>query len=244
MRFDANLSWLFPELPFEQRFDAAAAAGFAGVEYASPYPYKPAQVRKWLSDAGLRQVLINTPRTCLDPDFRAAVSQGLDYAVALGSSFLHLVGGIRSSESSFVDYVANVALAAELARNTGVRLVLEVQNQRDKPGFVLDSHAQAAAVVEAVGAEHVGLMFDVYHAQIVEDDLVAALREFLPMTFHVQIADPPDRHEPGTGEVPWHSVFDVLRADYQGWIGCEYRPVADTVAGLRWVKELAACESL
>nr|WP_042186534.1 TIM barrel protein [Kibdelosporangium sp. MJ126-NF4]CEL17333.1 Hydroxypyruvate isomerase [Kibdelosporangium sp. MJ126-NF4]CTQ91439.1 Hydroxypyruvate isomerase (EC 5.3.1.22) [Kibdelosporangium sp. MJ126-NF4] len=241
MRFDANLSWLFTELPFAQRFDAAAAAGFTGVEYGVPYPHTPAQLRTWLADAGLTQVLINTPSTCLDKDFRAGVDQGLEYAAELGSLFLHLVGGIApdgvSRDRAFAQYVANVGWAVERARGSGVRLLLEVQSY---PGFVVDSHRQAADVVDAIGADHLGLLVDIFHARIMEDNLVATLTELLGSTFHLQIADPPGRGEPGTGEIEWQGVFDALtRGGYDGWIGCEYKPVADTVTGLRWIQELA-----
>ncbi|ONI70898.1 hydroxypyruvate isomerase [Actinosynnema sp. ALI-1.44] len=235
MRLDANLGWLFTELPFEQRFDAAAAAGFTGVEYADPYPHTPAWLTKRLADAGLAQVLINTPFTCMDANFRGGVDQGLEYAVELGSSFLHLVGGAIpngvSRDRAFARYVANVAWAAERAHGCDVSLLLEVQS---KPGFILESQEQAAAVAEEIG---VGLLFDVYHAQVMETDVIGSLTSFLPVIRHVQIGDPPGRGEPGTGDVPWPGVFSAL-AGYDGWIGCEYQPVTDTSTGLRWIKEL------
>ncbi|WP_163506626.1 hydroxypyruvate isomerase family protein [Fodinicola acaciae] len=258
LRFDANLKWLFTELPFEQRFDAAAAAGFTGVEYPAPYAYPAAELRRRLADAGLRQVLINTPSgpagsperagfACLPgrvADFRAGIERGLEYAVALESQFLHVMGGARpagvSHDRAYAQYVVNIAWAAERARDTGVRLLLEAQNKRDVPGMVLDNQAQAAAVVDAIGSAAVGLLFDIYHVQIDEGDLVHRLREFLPRIFHVQIADPPDRSEPGSGEIAWPTVFGALRdGDYGGWIGCEYRPAKDTLSGLGWIAELA-----
>ncbi|WP_410657666.1 hydroxypyruvate isomerase family protein [Amycolatopsis sp. lyj-112] len=256
LRLDANLKWLFTELPFEERFDAAAAAGFTAVEYASPYPFPAATLARRLADAGLAQILINSPTgepgsperlgyACLPgraAEFRAGVELGLDYAVALGSSFLHLPAGIRpegiSRDRAFAQYVVNIAWAAERARGTGIRLLLEAQNEQDAPGFILDGQAHAAAVSDALGEEHVGLLFDVYHASIDEKDVVAALREFLPKTAHIQIADAPGRAEPGTGDVPWPEVFATLEAEgYDGWIGCEYRPATETAAGLTWVKE-------
>jgi hydroxypyruvate isomerase len=240
LRFDANLTWLFTELPFEQRFDEAAAAGFTAVEYAAPYPYSPAVLTRLLADAGLTQILINTPA---DEHFRAGVERGLEYAVAIGSSFLHVVAGIKpgdvSLDRALADYVANVAWAAEQARGTGVRLLVEAQNKRDKPGFLLENQARAAAVVDAVDEDHVGLLLDVYHSAITEEDLMWTLREYLPRAFHVQIADPPGRIEPGNSEVPWRAVFDTLRSGYDGWIGCEYRPAGETVEGLTWITELA-----
>lgn len=254
LRFDANLSWLFTELPFEERFDAAAAAGFAAVEYASPYPYPATVLKRRLTDAGLTQILINSPVSkterlgyaCLPghtAEFRASLELALEYAVALDCSFVHVLGGIQpdhvSHDRAFAHYVSNIAWVAERARGTGVRLVVEAQNNRDSPGYVVGDQARAAAVVEAIGMDHVGMLFDVYHAQITEADPIAAMREHLPRTFHVQIADPPARTEPGTGDVPWPAVFDTLQSPgYGGWIGCEYRPVTETVAGLRWINRL------
>lgn len=255
-RFDANLKWLFTELPFEERFDAAAAAGFEGVEYASPYDHEPSVLSKLLTDAGLTQVLINTPMgppgsatrsglACL-PDavaeFRDGVERGLEYATALNAGFLHVVGGLRpegvSRDRAFARYVANIGWAAERARSAGVRLLLEAQNKRDAPRFILDTQEQAAAVAEAVGAETVGVLFDFYHAQIDEGDLITTLERVRPWVSHLQIADPPSRHEPGTGEIGWPAIFAHLAATgYDGWIGCEYAPATTTVAGLGWMKE-------
>ncbi|MFC8075614.1 hydroxypyruvate isomerase family protein [Streptomyces sp. NPDC057307] len=259
LRFDANLKWLFTEVPFEERFDAAAAAGFTGVEYADPYPYPAALLRRRLTDAGLHQVLINTPvgepgsprragSACLPGDtdrFRADLERGLDHAVGLGSDFLHVLGGVRppgvSHDLAFATLVTNLAWAVERARGTGVCLVIEAQNGRDAPGFLLDTQARAAAVVEALGGDGIGLLLDVYHVQVQEGDLVRTLREQLPRVRHIQIADPPDRTEPGSGEVSWPRVFGtLLDAAYEGWIGCEYRPADGTVNGLSWLTELTA----
>ncbi|GAA2613299.1 TIM barrel protein [Actinomadura fulvescens] len=250
LRFDANLKWLFTELPFEARFDAAAAAGFRGVEYSSPYEYPAAELARRLNDAGLEQVLINTPAgapACLPgrvAEFRAGFSLALEYAVGLGSDFIHVMGGRRpagvSRDRAFAHFVTNLAWAAEQARGTGVRLLIEAQNKRDSPGFVLDGQEHAAAVVEALDTDHVGIMFDVYHAQIDEGDLITKVTALRPRTFHYQVADPPSRHEPGTGEIGWRNLFAAIRAGgYDGWIGCEYRPAGETVAGLGWIEELA-----
>ncbi|MCO1574703.1 TIM barrel protein [Crossiella sp. SN42] len=248
-RLAANLKWLFTELPFEQRFAAAAAAGFTAVEYPDPYPHPAATLRRRLSDAGLTQVLINSPMggpgevgtACLPErraEFRAGLALGLGYAVELGASFLHVPAGKRpahlSRDRAFACYVANIAWAAQQSRDSGVRIVLEAQNKRDAPGFLLDDQAHAAAAVEAVGGDHVGLLFDVYHAQQDEPDLLAALAKFLPLTSHVQIADVPGRGEPGTGDLPWPAVFEALRA-HEGWIGCEYRPHSPD--GLGWTRQ-------
>ncbi|MFC5947497.1 hydroxypyruvate isomerase family protein [Pseudonocardia lutea] len=258
LRFDANLRWLFTELPFPKRFAAAARAGFAGVEYPSPYEYDARRLRTLLDDAGLEQVLINTPmgpagsstrsgNACfpdLVEEYRDGVRRGLEYATALGARFLHVVAGIVpegvSPDRAFARYVANIAWAAEQARGTGVRLLLETQNKRDAPGFVLTSQDRAAAVVEAVGDDAVGLLLDFYHLQIDEGDLVRTFEKHRDVTLHLQIADVPGRTEPGTGEIAYGTLFRVIESSgYDGWIGCEYRPATETVAGLTWMKELA-----
>ncbi|MDQ1576054.1 MAG: hydroxypyruvate isomerase [Microbacteriaceae bacterium] len=258
LKFDANLKWLFTEVDFLERFDAAAAAGFTGVEYAAPYPYKASELKKRLADAGLKQVLINSPTgqpgtperqgiACM-PDkvaqFRDDFTLALEYAVELESDFIHVMAGIRqegvSRDRAFARFVSNIIWASETAKDTNVRIVLEAQNKRDAPGFILDTQAHAAAVAEAVDRDNVGIMFDVYHAQIDEGDLVPKLQAMLPDVFHVQVADPPRRHEPGTGEVNFRTIFDTIRASgYAGWIGCEYEPIGDTAEGLTWIEELA-----
>ncbi|MFD9903191.1 hydroxypyruvate isomerase family protein [Streptomyces sp. NPDC059063] len=258
-RLAANLKWLFTELPFERRFDAAADAGFAGVEYAAPYPYPAARLRTLLRDAGLCQVLINSPAgeagsaeragLACHPgraaDFRAGIDRGLEYATELGAGLLHVLAGVVppdvGADRAFATYVTNLAWAADRAHGTGVRLVVEAQNERDAPGYFLRTQARAAAVAEAVGHDRLGLLLDVYHAQVTEADLVRTLRAQLPYALHVQIADPPDRTEPGTGEIPWPRVFAALgEAGYEGWVGCEYGPARGTVPGLGWVTEVTA----
>jgi len=259
LRFDANLKWLFTEHPFEERFDAAARAGFRAVEYPAPYAYAPARLVELLTQSGLEQVLINTPMgpagsptrqgmACVpgaEREFREGVLEGLRYATDLGAPFLHVVGGIVpdgvSRDRAFALYVANIAWAAEQARGTGVRLLLEPQNKRDVPGFVLETQAQAAAVVDAVGRDAAGLMMDVYHAQIDEGDLIRTYLAHREQIAHIQIADPPGRHEPGTGEIAFDRLFATIAdSGYSGWIGCEYEPLTDTVSGLDWMKELSA----
>lgn len=253
LRLDANLKWLFTELPFEERFDAAASAGFTGVEYSSPYEYAPADLARRLKDAGLQQVLINTPSGASDspgrsgyaclpdavPEFRDGITRALEYATALGAGLVHVMGGIPPKDvrwdHAYATLVTNLLWASEHAKQAGVVLVLEAQNQRDVPGFVFDSIEQAGSVVRALDSEHVRLMFDVYHCQVTQGDVVTRLREQFPLVSHVQIADPPTRTEPGTGELNWHSVFGELRSlGYAGWIGCEYRPRAETLTGLAW----------
>ncbi|MCU1579011.1 MAG: Hydroxypyruvate isomerase [Rhodoglobus sp.] len=259
LRLDANLKWLFTELPFEERFDAAAQAGFTAVEFASPYGYDKAELRRRLDLAGLEQILINTPAgptgsltrsgsACL-PDavaeFRAGLLAALEYADALDASFVHVMGGIVPAgvrwDHAFATYVGNVAWAVEQATSTGVTLVLEAINRRDVPGFILGSIEQAASVVEAISSSNLALLFDVYHCQVSHGEVITRMEQVFPLIGHVQVADAPHRTEPGTGEIEWGAVFDTLRSlRYEGWVGCEYSPVASTIDGLGWREKLLA----
>lgn len=259
LRFDANLKWLFTELDFTERFDAAAAAGFTGVEYASPYEHSVSTLKNLLDRAGLEQVLINTPMgapqtpfghglACIPGNsakFRDGVLLGLEYATALDAPFLHVVGGIIphgvSRDLAFATYLTNIAWAVEQAQRTQVKVLIEAQNQRDAPGFILESQAQAAAVVEAVGPAHAGVLLDFYHAQITQGDLISTFHSVKDMVLHLQVADPPSRNEPGTGEIGWKNLFTaVSESGYDGWIGCEYRPAHGTLDGLGWIEEMTS----
>jgi hydroxypyruvate isomerase len=252
-RFDANLGWLFTELPFEERFDAASHAGFVGVEYSSPYAYSPQLLRERLSQAGLVQVQINSPaggdaatrygEACL-PDrvrsFRDGLLRALEYADELDCGLVHLMGGVRPSalddQVALGTYVDNVAWAADQAAGSRVVLLLEALNQEDHPGFVLESPEQAARLVRELGSEHLGLQFDVYHCQMDGGDVARRVEELMPHISHLQIADCPGRGEPGTGALDWAAIFDrISGAGYEGWFGCEYRPIADTQTGLSWM---------
>ena len=238
----ANLKWLFTDLPFDQRFEAAAQAGFQAVEIPVPYSTSPTELRTLLADNGLEAALLNTPQgeagsatagglACL-PDhvaeFQAGVEQGLEYATELGCGLLHVVGGRRPAglgrDEAFAQYVRNITWAAERAQGTPVRLVLEMQNPRSAPGFVLESQAMAAAVARALG-DPVGLLFDVFHTQVAEGDVVRTFDGVAPLVAHVQIGDGPDRSEPGTGELAWPFLIEHIRASgYTGWFGCEFKP--------------------
>lgn len=260
-RFDANLKWLFTDLPFERRFDAAARAGFAGVEYPDPYPYERRLLTGLLEDSGLEQVLINTPAgatgtatqygaACVPGaarEFRDSVLRGLDYASALGCSLLHVRAGARPSgvdrDHAFANLVHNIGWAVEQARGTGVHLVLEVQNTKDVPCFALESQAQAGAVVELFEPGSVGLLFDTYHVELTEGSVVDTLRDVMPHVLHIQVGDPPRRIEPSvtSDAIDWRAFFDVLVGDgYTGWIGCEYRPRSSTASDLTWTRGLTA----
>jgi hydroxypyruvate isomerase len=172
------------------------------------------------------------------------VSQALEYAAALECPLVHCMAGIPGPDVSPVTaaslFAANLAWAAERAYAAGVKLVIEPINHRDMPGYFLNTQAQGAAVVEAIGPDRVGLQFDVYHVQVTEGDITKRMEQFMPVIAHMQIADVPARNEPGTGEIGWEYVFRRMDAlGYGGWVGCEYRPAGETDAGLGWLKRLA-----
>jgi hydroxypyruvate isomerase len=258
LRFCANVGFLFTELPYEQRFDAAARAGFTAVENADPYVLSAARGRELLDGAGLRQVLVNSPVGravtpeaggwgCLPNEverFRASVCQALEYATVLGAPLVHLRAGIRPREvlrdAALARLVANVGWAAEQAATAGVRLTLEALNPRDVPGYAIDSQELAGAIASAVGPEHVGVQFDVYHCQVAQGDVATRLTALWDLIAHIQVADAPNRTEPGTGETGWEYLFALLlERGYAGWVGCEYRPAAGTVDGLGWLDRFA-----
>ncbi len=251
-RLAANLSMMFNEVPMLDRYAAAAKAGFKAVEFLFPYEFPAAELKKRLDDNGLKQVLFNMPPgdwaagergTASLPgrqaEFREGVKKALEYAHALECPLMHCMAGIPPAGTEFGTaaalFASNVAWASELASAQGVRLCLEPINHRDMPGFHLNTMAQAAAVIAAIGAEKVGLQFDIYHCQTTEGDITKRMELYMPIIAHMQLADVPLRHEPGTGEIGWDFVFRRIdELGYQGWIGCEYRPAGDTVAGLAW----------
>lgn len=252
MRLCANLSMMFNEVGFLDRFEAAARAGFNGVEFLFPYEHKPAELRARLDANGLEQVLFNAPPgnwaagerglaslPGRQAEFRDGIAQALDYAAALGNKLVHVMAGIPGPDVPFATaaarYAANLAWAAEHAQAAGVRLLIEPINHRDMPGFHLNTMAQAAAVIDAIGRDRLGLQFDVYHCQITEGDVTKRMETFLPIISHMQLADVPARHEPGTGEIGWEYIFKHIEAlGYRGWMGCEYRPARETIEGLAW----------
>ena len=253
-RLGANIGFLFVEMPFLDRFEAAARAGFTGVEYASPYDHPAPELRARLKAAGLTQVLINSPAgnraagergmACLpgrETAFRDGLAQALDYAVALDCKLVHVMAGVPPEDVAWDTaaalYAANLAWAAEKALAAGVRLVIEPLNPRDAPGYLLRTQEQGAAIVAAIGRDRLGLQFDVYHCQTAQGDVTRRLEALLPVIDHMQLADVPGRHEPGTGEIGWEYVFRRIdELGYAGWIGCEYAPLGDTAEGLAWRK--------
>jgi len=252
LRLCANLGFLFPEVPFLDRFAAAARAGFTGVEYASPYEHPVAELKTRLADNGLTQVLINTwpgnraagerGFACVpgkEGAFRDSIGQALDYATALRCKQVHVISGVPpegvARDTAAAVYANNLAWAGERALAAGVKLTVEPLNPRDAPGYFLSTQEQGAAIVAAIGHDRIGLQFDTYHCQIAQGDLATRLAALMPVIDHIQIGDVPDRHEPGTGEIGWEYLFRRIdELGYAGWIGCEYHPAGDTAAGLAW----------
>ena len=251
-RFAANLSMMFNEHPFLDRFAAAAKAGFSAVEFLFPYDVPAAEIRTRLDDNGLQQILFNMPpgdwsagergTACLPgrtADFRDSVKLALEYAAVLGAKRLHCMAGLAPAATSPTTlaslYAVNLAWACEQAKAAGVLVVIEPINHRDMPGYVLNTTSQAASFVEAIGRDRLAVLFDIYHCQVTEGDLTTRLAKLMPVIGHIQVADVPGRNEPGTGEVNWDYVFSRIDAlGYDGWVGCEYRPAAETTAGLSW----------
>ena len=251
-KFAANLSMMFNEVEFLDRFAAAAEAGFTGVEYLFPYAWDKAELAERLSDSGLTQVLFNMPPGDWDAgergiailperrdEFRAGVETAIDYAKALGCAQLHCMAGLAPEG---VDpavlrktYVENLRFAADRTGGAGIRLLIEAINTRDIPGFYLNTSDQALEIIEEVGSDNLAFQYDIYHMQIMEGDLAPTLEAKLDKIAHLQLADTPGRHEPGTGEINYPFLFAHLdRIGYSGWIGCEYKPATTTAEGLGW----------
>jgi len=254
LSFSANLSMLFTEVEFLERFALASNAGFQAVECQFPYPYRIDAFAQELQRHGLVQVLINLPAgdwssgdrgiACL-PDraaeFRDSVGRGIEYATALGCTRVNCLAGIAPPAADparlHETLVENLRLAAREMKRHGITLVIEPLNSRDVPGFFVRTSGQAVEIIQEVGADNLFLQFDVYHAHIMEDDAVASIERHMGHIAHVQIADDPGRHEPGTGSIDFDSVFEALRtANYRGWVGCEYIPSTTTEKSLDWLR--------
>lgn len=253
-KFAANLTMLFNEVPFLDRFEAAARAGFSGVEYLFPYDFPATDLAARLRQHGLTQVLHNLPAgnwaagergVACHPDrvveFADGVSRAIDYAHALGCPQLNCLAGIVptgvSQATAHATFVRNVKMAAAQLGEAGIRLVIEPINTRDIPGFFLVHTKQALAIIEEAGA-NVAVQYDVYHMQIMEGDLAKTIERHLPQIAHMQIADPPARNEPGSGEINYRFLLNWIdRLGYTGWIGLEYRPAGRTEDGLRWIAD-------
>ncbi|WP_404472011.1 hydroxypyruvate isomerase [Vreelandella venusta] len=252
-KFAANLSMLFTEVDFLDRFKAAADAGFKGVEYLFPYDYPAADIKQRLDANGLSQVLFNLPAgdwgagergIACHPnrveEFRAGVDKAIEYAQVLGNKQVNCLVGIKpegvSDDEAHKTVVENLRFAAEKLKAAGILLIAEPINTRDIPGFFLNRTEQALALFDEVGSDNLKLQYDIYHMQIMEGDLAPTIEKHLARIAHVQLADNPGRHEPGTGEINYPFLFAHLeRLGYDGWIGCEYKPKAGTTQGLGWL---------
>ena len=256
-QFAANLTMLFNEHPFLDRFEAAAKAGFKAVEFLLPYAYPVAEIQQRLKAHGLKLVLHNLPAGDWDAgdrgmachpgrvdEFRAGVARGIEYGTALGVPHLNCLAG-KVPEG--VDHatirrtlVANLRHAAAEFKKAGLNLLIEPINRFDIPGFYLNTTAHALSILNEVGADNAYVQYDIYHAQRMEGELANTLQQQLARIGHVQLADNPGRNEPGTGEINYPFLFRHLdRIGYQGWVGCEYKPATTTEAGLGWMQRLA-----
>ena len=256
-KFAANLTMLFTELPFLDRFEAAARAGFKAVEFLFPYAYDPHELRRRLDANGLQLVLHNLPSGDWDagergiachPDrteeFRAGVARGIEYARVLGVKQLNCLAGKAPAGVSEAllrqTLVDNLRHASAQLRPAGLQLLVEPINTFDIPGFYVNRTQQAIEILDEVGADNAFVQYDIYHAQRMEGELAATMQQHLGRIGHMQLADNPGRHEPGTGEINYAFLFAHLdRIGYDGWIGCEYKPATTTEAGLGWIQPLA-----
>ena len=253
-KFSANLSFLYPDKPFLERFAAAAGDGFPAVEYLGPYEHPAGEIAALLQTHGLQQALFNLPAGdwgggergigCL-PDriaeFQAGVDTALRYAEALGCRKLNCLAGVApqgvAPERLEATLVANLGYAAPRLADAGIRLLLEPINRRDIPGFFVSRSDHAERILDAVGSDNLFIQYDFYHMQVMQGDLVPTFERLRERIGHVQIADTPGRHEPGTGEINYGFVLSELdRLGYDGFVGCEYKPLTDTSSGLGWMQ--------
>jgi len=256
-RFAANLSMLYTEHAFLDRFAAAAADGFQAVEYLFPYDYPAAEIAARLKDHGLQQVLFNAPAgdwaagerglACISErteEFRSGIAKALEYAAALDCPRIHVMAGIPPMRGPAYDmqiypsYVSNLRWAAKAAARFNVTVLIEPINMRNMPGFFLNRQQMAHDVVQELGCSNLKVQFDLYHCQVTEGDLASKIREYLPTgrVGHIQIAGVPERHEPDVGELNYAYLFSVIdevaaQCNWQGWVGCEYLPARGAVAG-------------
>jgi hydroxypyruvate isomerase len=256
-KFAANLSMLFTEVPFLDRFERAAKAGFQAVEFLFPYAHPAADIKARLDAHGLKLVLHNLPAgdwdagergiACL-PDrideFRDGVTQAIEYAHALRVGQLNCLAGkipFGASDATLRrTFVLNLRHAAAELKKAGLKLLIEPINTYDIPGFYLNRTDQALSILDEVGADNAFLQYDLYHAQRMEGELAATAEKHLSRIAHIQLADNPGRHEPGSGEINYEFLLAHLdRIGYRGWIGCEYKPATTTEAGLGWRQRLA-----
>ncbi len=254
-RFAANLTMMFNELPFLDRFAAARAAGFDAVEYLFPYDFAEAEIADRLAENGLTQALFNLPPgdwsagdrglaalSARAPEFRASVATALRYAAATGVARVHVMSGLadRNDATARKTYADSLAYLCDAAGAANLDVLIEPINRRDMPGYFLNDFGFAANLIGDLGICNLKLQFDIYHRQILHGDVLTSLQQMMPIIGHVQIASVPLRNEPGTGELDDFKVLRELdRLGFTGFVGCEYRPAAGTVAGLAWMQALA-----
>lgn len=254
-KFAANLTMMFNEVPFLQRFDAAAQAGFKAVEFLFPYEHTPEEVAAQLKENKLENVLFNMPPgdwaagergiaslPGREEEFKAGVAKAITYAKALGTPRLHVMAGLLPEGADAAQhratYIENLTYAAAETTKHGIMLLIEPINSRDMPRYFLNNQADAHAIREEVGASNLKVQMDFYHVQIMEGDIAMKVRKWLPHIGHIQIAGVPERHEPDTGEINYDYLYRLLdQLGYDGWLGCEYRPAKGTVEGLGWMKK-------
>jgi hydroxypyruvate isomerase len=254
-RFSANISMLFKEVEFPERFDAAAQAGFKAVEIQFPYGWSKRQLGEIARHAGVEVVLINIPAgdpekgdrgiACLPSriaEFREGLAKAIEYAKALGCRQMNCLAGVSPPNVDDATlrgtYVANLRYAAGELALYGMTLLIEPINTQTVPGFYLNKSAQALALMDEVGAANLKLQYDLFHMHVMGDDLPGTLTANLARIGHMQVADAPGRHEPGTGEIDFPPLFDLIdRLGYKGWIGAEYSPAGKTEDGLAWVRK-------
>jgi hydroxypyruvate isomerase len=251
-RFAANISTMFTDRPFAERIDAAADVGFKAVECQFPYEVAADELEARLDRAGLDLVLLNTPPGDFaagerglaglpgrEAEFRAGLGRAFEYASRLGCPQIHVMAGVLpagADKAQCLDvYRANLRIAAELCARAGKLALIEPINTRDIPGYLMNTPAEGAAIIEQLGEANLKLQFDFYHAQIMTGDLARSFERHLGVTAHVQIAGVPERHEPDLGEINYPYLFDLLdRSGFEGWVGCEYFPSGQTEDGLGW----------
>lgn len=247
--FAANLSWMFLEWDFLDRFAAAADAGFTAVECLFPYEASVGDIAHQLAQHNLQLAMFNLPPgdlaqgerglACLadrKDEFRDAVETALTYARTLNAPRLHLMSGIGSGPEALAVYRDSIRMACELAADDDIQILIEPINSRDVPGYLMNDFALAEELITELGLPNLRLQFDIYHRQIIHGDVTRGLQKLMPITGHIQISSAPDRHEPTTGELDDVRILEIIDAlNYPGFVGCEYRPRGGTLEGLGWL---------
>jgi hydroxypyruvate isomerase len=255
LRFSANVTTLYPDVPFLERFGRARASGFKYVECQFPYAYSIAELQAQLQENELELILFNLPPgdwqqgergLAVNPkrreEFRESVATALRYATALGCQRLHCMAGILpdglEQEEAYEVLYDNMRYAAAEAEKQGITILIEPINQIDMPGYYMSSLGLAERLIRELNSPGIGLQFDFYHIQRIQGELLNSYLKMSPIIRHIQIADNPGRHQPGTGEINYVKIFETIQATgYDGFIGCEYNPLGDTDDSFRWLQE-------